>query len=120
MVVKPIWLLMMKWMRAAGAVARRPDRPKHSATTPWPGEGRVAVDEQRHHRGAIVAASPRILVLLGARLAEHHRDRRSRDATVGGQRQVDLVAVELAVGRAPRWYFTSPEPSTSSGVDEPP
>ena len=39
------------------------------------------------------------LVLLGAHLAEHHRVHRLEMRGVGRQRQVDDVAVELAVGR---------------------
>jgi hypothetical protein len=39
------------------------------------------------------------LVLLGARLAQHHRIDDFEMRRVGGQRQVHLVAVELAVGR---------------------
>src|SRR5919112_6171863 len=35
-VVKPIWLLMMKWTEPPVRWPRRPERPRHSATTPWP------------------------------------------------------------------------------------
>jgi hypothetical protein len=42
---------------------------------------------------------PNKLVLLGARLAQHHRIDDLEMRRVGGQRQVHLVAVELAVGR---------------------
>jgi hypothetical protein len=41
----------------------------------------------------------RLLVLLGAHLAEHDRIDDLEVRRVGGQRQVDLVAVELAVRR---------------------
>ena len=72
------------------------------------GKGRIAVQQQRQHLGAIdlggldpAAVHGRELVLLGARLAEHHRIDDLEVRGVGGQRQVDLVAVELAVrGRA--------------------
>ena len=40
-----------------------------------------------------------MLVLLGAHLAEHHRVDDLEMRRVGGERQVHLVAVELAVGR---------------------
>ncbi len=39
------------------------------------------------------------LVLLGAHLAEHHRIDDLEMRRVGGQREMDVVAVELAVGR---------------------
>ena len=69
------------------------------------GEGGVAVDEQRqdarplierHDLGVRVVG---VLVLLGPRLAEHHRVDDLEMRRVGGERQVDLVAVELAVRR---------------------
>ena len=83
--------------RAAGAVtrgAREPEALRHHALA---GEGRVAVDEQRHHRRAVVGRAA-VLVLLGAHLAEHHRIDDLEMRGVGGERQVDVVAVEDAVG----------------------
>ena len=95
--MKPIWLLTMKCSEPPVRWPRRPERPKHSATTPWPAK----------------AASPWIssgstfdalddvveLVLLGAHLAEHDGIDDLEMRRIGGQRQMDLVAVELAVRR---------------------
>ena len=56
------------------------------------------MDQQRHHHGAVVRRRA-VLVLLGAHLAEHHRIDDLEMRRVGGQRQMHLVAVELAVRR---------------------
>ena len=93
--MNPIWLLTMKCSEPPVRWPRRPERPKHSATTPWPAN----------------AASPWIssgstfdalddvveLILLGAHLAEHDRIDDLEMRGIGGQRQVHVVAVELAV-----------------------
>ncbi len=69
------------------------------------GEGGIAVEEQRQHprplieRHDVAARLVGVLVLLRPRLAEHHRVDDLEVRRVGGQRQVDLVAVELAVRR---------------------
>jgi hypothetical protein len=70
-VVKPIWLLMMKWIEPPVRWPFRPERPRHSATDALAREGRVAVEQQRHHGRAVVGRAA-VLVLLGAHLAEHH------------------------------------------------
>ncbi len=62
------------------------------------GERRVAGNQQRHHHGAVFAGRA-VLVLLGAHLAEHHRIDDLEMRRVRGQRQMHLVAVELAVRR---------------------
>ena len=62
------------------------------------GERRVAGDQQRHHHGAVFARRA-VLVLLGARLAEHDRIDDLEMRRIGGQRQMHVVAVELAVRR---------------------
>ena len=86
--------------RAAGAVAAQAGEAEAFGDDALAGERRVAVDQQRHHRAAILARAV-VLVLLGAHLAEHDRVDDLEVAGVGGQRQVHLVAVELAVrGRA--------------------
>ena len=83
---------------------RRPDSPKHSAITPWPAKaaspwissGITMVRSSR--RGAV-------LILLGAHFAEHHRIDDLEMRGIGGQRQMHLVAVELAVGRRAEVIF---------------
>ncbi len=89
--------------RAAGAVAadaRKLQAFRHHALA---GEGRVAVQQDRQHRGAGLAVAQ--LVLLGARLAQHDRVHRLQMRGVGGQRQVDDVAVEFAVGGGAEMVF---------------
>ena len=61
-----------------------------------PGEGRIAVQQQRQAAGPLIVL---VLVLLGARLAEHDRIDHLQVRRIGGQRQVHVVAVELAVRR---------------------
>ena len=62
-------------------------------------KGRIAVQQDRQNRRALGAVIE--LVLLGAHLAQHNRVHRLKVRGVGGQRQVDLVAVKFAVrGRA--------------------
>ena len=56
----------------------------------------------------------------GAHLAEHHRIDDFEVRRIGGEREVYGVAVELAVGGRAQMILTSPEPSTSSVVAEPP
>ena len=102
--MKPIWLLMMKCIRAADTVAAQAREAEALGNHALAGEGGVAVDQERQHaaRWSSGTISPRLvgaLVLLGARLAEHHRIDDLEVRRVGGQRQVDLVAVELAVRR---------------------
>ena len=82
--------------RAAGAVAAQPRQPEAFRDHALAGERRVAVDQQRHHHGAVVARGA-VLVLLGAHLAEHHRIDDLQMRRIGGERQMHLVAVELAV-----------------------
>ena len=53
------------------------------------------MDQKRQHRDALPVAT---LVLLGARLAEHHRIDDLEMGRVGGERQMHAIAVEFAVG----------------------
>ena len=81
---------------AAGAVALEAREAEALGDDALAGEGGVAVQQDRQHLGALDVAALR---LLGADLAEHHRVDRLEVARVGGQREVDGVAVELAVAR---------------------
>src|SRR5690606_3264779 len=81
---------------AAGTVpldARKLEALGHDALS---GEGRVAVQKDRQDGAAFRLITE--LVLLGAHLAEDDRVHRLEVAGVGGQRQVDGVAVEGPVG----------------------
>ena len=90
--------------RAAGAVALQAHQAEALRDHALAGEGGVAVHQQRHHHGAVFGRGV-VLILLGARLAEHHRIDDLQMRRVGGQRQVHLVAVELAVGRGAEVVF---------------
>jgi hypothetical protein len=115
-VVKPIWIVDDEMHRAAGAVALQAGQAEAFRHHALAGEGGVAVDQQRHHHGAVLRRRA-MLVLLGAHLAEHHRIDDLQMRRVGRQRQMHLVAVELAVGRGARGDTSRrPEPSISSGV----
>ena len=82
--------------RAAGAVAGQAGEAEAFGDHALPRERRVAVDQDRQHGLAMLVLAQR---LDRARLAEHHRVDRFEVRGVGEQRQVDLVAVELAVRR---------------------
>ena len=58
--------------RAAGAVAAQAGQAETFRDHALPGERRIAVNQQRHHHGAIFRRGAE-LILLGAHLAEHHR-----------------------------------------------
>jgi hypothetical protein len=93
--------------RAAGAVtaqARQTETFRHNALA---GKGRIAMQQQRQDLSTSGDHRPRHgqLVLLGARLAQHHRVHDFQVRRVGGQRQVDLVAVELAIRRGAEVVF---------------
>ncbi len=83
--------------RAAGAVTAQAREAEAFRDDALAREGRVAVDEQRQDLRALDDVVE--LVLLGAHLAEHDRIDDLEMRRVGGQRQVDGVAVELAVRR---------------------
>ena len=103
--MKPIWLLMMKCSVPADAVAAQARQAEHLGDHALAGKGRVAMQQQRQHLGALfqrhdlLARAAEDLVLLGARLAHHDRVDDLEVRRVGGQRQMHLVAVELAVRR---------------------
>ena len=90
------------------AQPRQAEALRHDALA---GEGGVAVENERQDAGALVEGhdvAARLigaLVLLGADLAEDHRVDDLEVRRVGGQRQVDLVAVELAIGRGAEMVF---------------
>ena len=83
---------------AAGAVAAQAGEAEAFRDHALPGERRVAVDQQRHHHGAVLAGGA-VVVLLGAHLAERDRHHDLEMRRVGGEREMHLVAVELAVRR---------------------
>ncbi len=82
--------------RAARAVTLQPGEAEALRHHALACERRVAVEEERQHHRALGVVE---LVLLGAHLAEHHGVHDLEVRGVGGQRQVDVVAVELTVGR---------------------
>ena len=80
---------------AAGAMAleaRQAEAFRHHALAR---KRRVAMDEQRHDLRALDHVAQ--LVLLGARLAEHHRIGNFQMGGIGDEGQMHAVAVELAV-----------------------
>ena len=91
--MKPIWLLMMKWIEPPVRWPFRPDRPKHSGTTPWPAKAASPWISSGITWRAL-AASAIELVLLGAHLAQHDRIDDLEMGRIGSQREVDVVAVE--------------------------
>ena len=90
--------------RAAGAVALQVGQREAFGDHALAGKGRVAMHQQRQHRNAHVRRIA-VLVLLGADLAEHHGIDDLQMRRIGGQRQMDAVAVELAVRRGAEMIF---------------
>ena len=90
--------------RTAGAVALQLRQRKTLGNDALAGERRVAMHQHRQHRDALFRPVA-MLVLLGAHLAEHHRIDDLEMRRVGGQRQMDLVVVELAVRRRAEVIF---------------
>ncbi|MNU43136.1 hypothetical protein D3C71_319130 [compost metagenome] len=101
---------------AAGAVALQPHQGEALGHHALAGEGGVAVDQQGHDLGTV--QHPFIVRLadidlgladveglLGARLAQDDRVDDFQVRRVGRQRQVDLLAVELAVRRGAHVVF---------------
>ena len=85
--------------RAAGAVAARARHRKAFRHDTLAGEGRIAVHQHGdHHRAAGLHIAIAELDLLGAGLTEHDGVHRFQMRGVRGEREVDLVAVERAVG----------------------
>ncbi len=106
---------------AAGAVALQPHQGEALGHHALPCEGGVAVDQQRHDLGAVQHPFVVRLAdvdlgladverLLGARLAQDDRVDDLEVRRVGGQRQVDLVAVELTVRRGAHVVFDVARP----------
>ena len=105
--------------RTAGAMAAQPGQPKTLRHHALLGERCVAVDQQRHHHGAIVRRGAE-LVLLGAHLAEHHRIDDLEVRGIGGERTGAPCCRRIRdpTRAQARWYFTSPEPSSDREFDD--
>jgi hypothetical protein len=100
--------------RAADPVALQVHHLQALGHDAEPDEGGVAVHQHRHHPAALGVA---LLVLLRPDLAHHDRVDRLEVRGVRGQRQVHRLPVgSWRSVEVPRWYFTSPEPSTSSSA----
>jgi hypothetical protein len=61
------------------------------------------MDQDGQHGGAGIDVVQ--LPLFGARLAQHDRIHDFQMRRIGGQRQVDLMAVEIAIGRGAQMVF---------------
>src|SRR5580704_5576074 len=90
--------------RSAGAVAAQAGETQAFRHHTLPGERRIAVDQERHHHGAIFRCGSE-LILLGAHLAEHDGIDDFQMRRIGGERQMHLVGVELAIRRGAELIF---------------
>ena len=84
--------------RAAGAIALQIRQAKAFGDHALARECRVAVHQQRQHRDALIRRIA-VLVLLGADFAEHYGIDDLEMRGICRERQVYLVAVELAIRR---------------------
>ena len=112
--------------RAAGAVAVQARQAEALGDDALAGEGGVAVEQERQHAGALVERHD-----VAARLRRAGPAWRAPCRAPPGRRSRGATGWRSATGgpccrrtrgpsEAPRWYLTSPEPSTSSGEAEPP
>ena len=69
---------------------------------PLTGKSRIAVHQNRQDAGALFVAQ---LMLLGTRFAHHNGINRLQVRGVGGQRQMNIVAIKLAVRRRAQMVF---------------
>ncbi len=83
---------------AAGAIALQIRQAEAFGDDALAREGRVTVNQQRHHRDALLRRIA-ILILLGTDLAEHDGIDNFQMRRIGGERQMHLVVVELAIRR---------------------
>ena len=101
---KPDLVIDDEMQRAAGAVAAQSGKPETLGDDALAGERGVAVNEKRHHHGAVFRRGAE-LILLGAHFAEHHRIDDFEMRRIGGERQMHRVAIELAVRRRAEMVF---------------
>src|SRR5450631_628294 len=92
-----------KMDRSAGPVSLEPGKAETFGDHALTGESRVAVDEERQHFRALDDIVQ--LVLLGAHLAENDGIDDLEMRGVRGQRKMDPVVVEAAVGRGAKMIF---------------
>ena len=90
--------------RTAGAVAAQARQAEAFRDHALAGKRRVAMDQERHHHGAVVGRGAE-LVLLGAHLAEHHRIDDFQMRRIGGERQMHRVVIEFTVRRGAEVIF---------------
>ncbi len=88
--------------RAAGAIAFELGEIERFGHEALAGESRVAMHQQADD---LIALGVAALALFGAHLAEHHGIDRLEMRGIGGQREMDEVAVEAAVRRGAEMVF---------------
>lgn len=103
--------------RAACAVAdelRHGQRFIHDAL---PRECGVTMQQHAHVAAALVGV---VIILRRAHLADHDRVHRLKMRGLGWSEICTGVPPISTSVEVPRWYFTSPEPCTSSGLKDTP
>ncbi len=97
----------------------RPERPRHSATTPWPAKAASPCSSSGITARRSSGVQP-CWSCLARTLPSTTGSTISRCDGLGVSDRWTLLPSNSRSEDAPRWYFTSPEPSTSSGANEPP
>jgi hypothetical protein len=122
--VKPIWLLMMKWIEPPVRCPSRPDRPRIRRHTPWPANAASPCSSsgstltRSRVSGGTMSPSRPIWSCLARALPSTTGSTISRCDGLAVSDRCTLLPSNSRSDEAPRWYFTSPEPSTtSSGVE---
>ena len=88
---------------AAGAVADELAHRQRLVHQPWPGERRIAVHQDRHHRRTALRIAG--FILARTHLADHDRIDRLQMRRVGLQRQMHAVPADIDVGRRAEVVF---------------
>ena len=111
---------MMKWMQPPVLYPRMPDKAEAFGDDSLPGKGRVAMQQQRQHALMLLQVVA-VLTCVARTLAEHDRvDRFEMRLGLGTSDICTLFPSNSRSVEVPRWYLTSPDPPTSSGLDAPP
>ena len=88
--------------RAAGAMSLEPRKAETFRNDALPCKSSIAVQQDRQNLAAIRIAE---LVLFGPHFAQHDGVHRLKVAGVGGQRQVDGIAIKGAIRGGPQMIF---------------
>ena len=95
----------------------KPDKPKHSATTPWPAKAASPCNSTGITEVRLLSFNCSCLALA---LPITTGFTASKWLGFAVKERWTLFPSNSRSDDAPRWYLTSPDPSTASGLNDPP